>query len=90
MHTLGYILNLVFMAFSGWIAWVFFQLTLAAWGHARAKEKWIALAKTPFMQLVGIRWISVIALVGTSMHFLLLVLVFVASLILGRPIVLDS
>ena len=78
------------MAFTGWVAWIVFQITLAAWGHTKAKEKWIVLVNTPFMQLVGIRWISIIALTGTSIHFLLLVFMFVASLILGRPIVLDS
>jgi len=90
VNIFAYILNFAFILFVGWIVHVFLQIVLASWGHKKAKEKWIMLIKTPFMQLIGIRWISAIALVGSSVHLLLLVYILLASLVLGRPIVLDN
>ena len=90
LNTFVYILNFAFIIFVGWIVHIFLQMVLASWGHKRAKEKWIVLINTPFMQLIGIRWVSAIALVGSSVHLLLLIYMLLASLVLGRPIVLDN
>ena len=90
MHIFAYILNVSFVVFISWVVWVFLQMTLASWGHRAAKDKWIDLVNTPFFQLVGVKWISAIALVGSSIQLLILLYMLIASLLLGRPIALEG
>jgi hypothetical protein len=57
---IGLVINLfIFLAF--------YQLTLAAWGSNKAKEKWVLIVDTPVMQLIKIKWLS--AILACAMGF---------------------
>ena len=90
MEILAYILNVGAILLFGWISWALLQMVLASWGHRKAKEKWVAMVNTPFGQLIGIKWVSAIAFIGSSLQVILLLLVLLASLILGKPVVIHN
>lgn len=82
VHGLG----LVFYFF---IFWLFLQLTYASWGSKRAKRQWVALVRTPFMQFIGIKWLSAILVIVVSLQILLVVTMLGLSAYTGKPITFD-
>lgn len=84
-HGFTHGLGLVFYFF---LLWLFLQLSYASWGSRRASAKWIALVRTPFMQKIGIRWLSVILVLAVVLQIGLVVFMLGFSAWTGRPITL--
>jgi hypothetical protein len=82
-HSFTHGLGLVFYFF---LLWLFLQLSYAAWGSRRASAKWIALVRTPFMQKIGIKYLSVILAVAVALQIGLVVFMLGMSAWTGRPI----
>jgi hypothetical protein len=74
---------------NGYIFWVFLQLALASWGSNKASEKWVAAANSPIMQLLAIRWVSVVLTVAMAVQIASLILLTIISVYTGEPIDLN-
>lgn len=86
----NYFTHGVGLVFYFFVLWVFLQLAYASWGCKRASAKWTALVSTPFMQLIGIRWISAILVIVISLQIMLVVTMLGVSAYTGKPITFES
>lgn len=79
-------MGLVFYFF---LLWLFLQLAYASWGSRRARAQWIALVRTPFMQFIGIKWISLVVVIAVALQIMLVVSMLAISAYTGNPITFD-
>jgi len=86
MEIHNYIIYISGLLLNGYILWVFLQLTLASWGSNKAKDSWCAIVKTPFMQLIVVKWLSICLLIALTLHILLLLFLVTNSFYTGIPI----
>ena len=82
-HSFTHGLGLVFYFF---LLWLFLQMSFASWGSKRASAKWIALVRTPFMQKIGIKWLSPVLAAAVALQIGLVVFMLGMSAWTGRPI----
>jgi hypothetical protein len=85
----NYLVNGIGLVFYFYILWLLLQLAYASWGSRRAKAKWIALVRTPFMQIIGIKWLSAFLVVVVSLQIILVVSMLGISAYSGKPITFD-
>ncbi len=85
----NYFTHGVGLVFYFFVLWVFLQLAYASWGCKRASAKWTALVRTPFMQLIGIRWISAILVIVISLQIMLVITILGVSAYTGKPITFE-
>ena len=85
-NTFAHGLGLVFYFF---LLWLLARLSLAAWGSERVPEKWRALAATPFMRRIGIRWLGPLLALAVAAQIALVVFMLGYSAWSGRPITFD-
>jgi hypothetical protein len=74
------------LAINCYVFWVFLQLTFASWGSDKASEKWVVIAHSPIMQLLGIKWVSIVLTTAISFQLVVMVFVFSVSIFTGKPI----
>ena len=86
-NTFTHGLGLVFYFF---LLWLFARLSLAAWGSERVPPKWRALAATPFMRRIGIRWLGPLLALAVAAQIALVIFMLGYSAWSGRPITFDQ
>jgi hypothetical protein len=69
-----------------YIFWILLQLTFATWGSNKASKKWVVIAHSPIMQLLGIKWMSIVLTTAMSFQLVVMVFVFSLSIFTGKPI----
>ena len=74
------------LLFNVYIFWVLYQLYLAAWGKPKAKEQWLTVVKTPFIQIFPIKPISLILLIAITVQVTMLLILTSISIYTGEPI----
>ena len=85
-HYFVHGIGLVFYFF---LLWLFLQMARAAWGTRRASPNWVAMVNTPFMRLIGIKWLSVILCIAIAAQIALVIFMLGVSAWTGRPISFD-
>ncbi len=85
-HYFVHAIGLVFYFF---LLWLFLQMAHASWGTRWAAPKWIAMVNTPFMRLIGIKWLSAVLVVAVAAQIILVIFMLGVSAWTGRPISFD-
>ena len=89
MESYIYLIYAGGLLLNGYIFWILLQLTLASWGSNKASEKWVAAVNTPIMQLLAIKWVSVVLVVAMAVQLASLILLTTISIYTGEPIDLN-
>ena len=82
----NYIVHGIGLVFYFFLLWLSLQMAYASWGSKRARPEWIAMVNTPFMRLIGIRWLSALLVVAVSLQIVLVIGMLGISAYTGKPI----
>lgn len=86
MNIYLYIAYIFGFLVNSYIFWAFLQLALASWGSNKASEKWVMIVNTPSMQLIPIKWLSLVFSVAMAIQLFGLLILISISFYTGEPI----